>query len=93
MPRDYPDECPHKPGDRLYSYGSYYRGENPHEVAAVLKGEEAKPWKWLVVLRQYGKRKQWWHYSIETPLVFEGGGTVMYFRSKEAVRAEVEKNR
>lgn len=91
MPRLYPDKCPVKPGDRLYTYGSHFRGDNPHEVAAVLEGDAAKPWPWLVVLRQYGKRKQWWHYSVETPLVFEGSNTVMYFRSKAEVKAAVEK--
>jgi hypothetical protein len=59
--------CPVKVGDKLYHLNQHSQ-PGPHHVVAILEGEAAAPWLYLVVTKRWSPMKQRWNHALMTPL-------------------------
>lgn len=81
--------CPVKVGDKLYHLNQHHQ-PGPHHVVAILEGDAADPWHYLVVTKRWSPTKQRWNHALMNPLdlAHRPLNTGIWFTSVEAANAE-----
>jgi hypothetical protein len=81
--------CPVKAGDKLYHLNQQHQ-PGPHHIVAVLEGEAAEPWLYLVVMKRWSPGKQRWQHHLMNPidLVHVPLNTGTWFTTLEAANAK-----